>query len=435
MNSRHPQRRVLGNRCGFIVAATLLLTAAISSPTQAQDQPAYDILLKGGRVIDPKNGIDGPMDVAIAARKVAKVAPDIPEASARQVISVKGLYVVPGLVDLHVHVYAISGIPRNYAGSLSVAPDDHSFRSGVTTMVDAGTSGARSFEDFKRRIIDVCKTRVLAWLNIVGAGMVSGGAEQNKEDMDSERAADMAKKYPQVIVGFKTAHYSGPEWIAVERAVEAGKLANIPVMVDFGSFRRERPFQELVLDKLRPGDCYTHMYHAPVPFLDENGKLLPYLAEARKRGVRFDVGHGGGSFHWFNAVPAIKQGWWPDTISTDLHVTSMNGGMKDMANTMSKFVSLDIPLKEVIRMSTSNAAEQIHRPDLGTLTPDARGDVAVLRLDEGNFGFLDSRLNRFEGKYKLECELTLKDGLVVWDLNGRASKNWSPADAQRIRGN
>jgi dihydroorotase len=389
------------------------------------------VVLKGGRVIDPKNNIDAVMDVAIADGKIARVAADIPVENARQVIPAAGLYVVPGLIDLHVHVYAISGVPRQYVGSLSVQPDDHSFRNGVTTMVDAGTSGARNFEDFKRRIIDSSRTRVLAWLNIVGAGMAAMGAEQNKEDMDSEFAAAMAKRYPETIVGFKTAHFNGPEWIAVERAVEAGRLANIPVMVDFGRFRPERPFQQLVLEKLRPGDVYTHMYLAAVPFLDADGKLLPYLAEARKRGVRFDVGHGGGSFVWYQAVPAVQQGWLPDTISTDLHVTSMNGGMKDMTTCMSKFLNLGVPLKDVIRMSTSSAAEQIHRTDLGALDVGARADVTVLRQDEGDFAFIDVRNSRLKGRLKLDCEVTLKDGRVVWDLNGRAARDWSPADAQR----
>ena len=159
-------------------------------------------------------------------------------------------------------------------------------------------------------------------------------------------------------MGIKTAHYFAPDWTAVERAVEAGTLANIPVMVDFGAFLPERPYQELVTSKMRPGDISTHMYRDMVPILDAQGKVLPYLFEARKRGVIFDVGHGGGSFLFSQAVPAIQQGWVPDSISTDLHIGSMNSGMKDMLNLMSKFLNMGISLQDVIRDSTSNPAQR-----------------------------------------------------------------------------
>ena len=395
------------------------------SACMAAAQTPYDLLLKGGHVIDPKNNRDGVMDVAIAGGKIAQVAPDIPASQARKVVPVGGLYVVPGLVDIHVHVYAGTGMRNAYSGDRSVYPDGHAFRSGVTTVVDAGSSGWRNFPAFKDRVIDRAKTRVLAMLNIVGRGM--GGEEtieQDTGDMDPKATAGVARKFPQIIVGVKSAHYKGPEWIAVERAVQAGKLADIPVMVDFGDFRPERPYQQLVLEKLRPGDMSTHMYLARVPMLDDNGKLLPYLFQARKRGVKFDVGHGGGSFVWRQAVPAIRQGWIPDSISTDLHVTSMNGGMKDMTTTMSKILILGVPLPDVIKMSTMNPALQIKRPELGHLSAGAAADVAVLRLLTGDFGYLDVRNARHSGNQKLICELTLRDGQVVWDLNGRAGEDW-----------
>jgi dihydroorotase len=257
----------------------------------------YDLLLKGGHVIDPKNNRDGVMDIAIAANKIAAVQPNIPADQARKVVPAEGLYVVPGLVDIHTHVYAGTGMRRAYSGDLSVYPDGFTFRAGVTTVVDAGSSGWRNFPDFKDRVIDRSRTRVMALLNIVGRGM--GGEdtiEQNVQDMNAEATAKVAKEYPEIVVGVKSAHYRGPEWISVDRAVEAGKLANIPVMVDFGTFRPERPYQQLVLEHLRPGDISTHMYLGAVPMLDDNGKVLPYLFEARTRGVKFDVGHGGGSF-------------------------------------------------------------------------------------------------------------------------------------------
>ena len=318
----------------------------------------YDLLLKGGHVIDPKNKISGRRDVAIKDGRIAAVAAEIPAAKALKIVNVAGMYVTPGLVDLHVHVFAGTGTA--YTGPSSVRPDDHSFRSGVTTMVDAGSSGWRNFEDFKKLIIEPARTRVLAMLNIVGAGM-AGDPEQNLQDMDPGKAADMAAKHRQIIVGFKTAHYAGPEWTPVENAVKAGDTAGLPVMVDFGRFRPERPFEDLVTKKLRPGDIYTHTFLSMVPMLDDGGRLRPYLAAARKRGVLFDVGHGGGSFLFRQAVPAIQQGFMPDSISTDLHIGSMNGAMATILTTLSKFINMGMTLDDVILRTTWNPARQIKR--------------------------------------------------------------------------
>jgi dihydroorotase len=387
-------------------------------------QGPYGILLQGGHVIDPKNNRNGVMDVAIAGGKIARVAANIPANQAKKVVPVQGLYVVPGLIDIHVHVYAGTGMRGAYSGDNSVYPDGFTFRTGVTTVVDAGSSGWKSFPDFQNRVIERSRTRVLSMLNIVGRGMGGGSIEQNTEDMDPKSTAETAKKFPQIIVGVKTAHYRAPDWIAVDRAVEAGTLANIPVMVDFGDFTEKRPFQRLVLEKLRPGDMYTHMYLGRVPMIDDKGKVMPYLFEARKRGVKFDVGHGGGSFYWRQAARALPQGWVPDSISTDLHIGSMNAGMKDMATTMSKILILGVPLAKVIEMSTWNPAQQIKRTELGHLTEGAEADLAVLALKKGDFGFLDVRNALHRGNQKLECELTVRGGQVVWDLNGRAGEDW-----------
>ena len=402
--------------------ALLLLLAAAAAA-----QPQYDLLLKGGHVIDAKNGISAVRDVAIAQRKIAAVAANIPASQARKTIDVGGLYVTPGLVDIHVHVFAGS-MNREYIGENCVRPDGFTFRSGVTTVVDAGSSGWRNFGEFRDQIINRSKTRVLAMLNIVGSGM--GGrpdVEQNTKDMEPERTAEVALRHKDVVVGVKVAHYAGPEWIAVDRGVEAGKLANIPVMVDFATFRPERPFQELVLKHLRPGDIYTHAYLRAVPMLDGNGKLLPYLFEARKRGVIFDVGHGGGSFSWRQAIPAMQQGFPPDSISTDLHVESMNAGMKDMLNLISKFLNMGMSLDDAIARTTWNPAREIHREEYGHLSVGALADVAVLRVVEGDFGFVDSAGLRLRGKRKLVGEMTLRDGRVVWDLNGMNSEDWDRA--------
>jgi dihydroorotase len=394
----------------------------------------FDLLLKGGHVIDPKNKLDAVRDVAIQSGKIAEIAPDIPAARARKTVDVSGLYVVPGLVDIHVHAYAGTGRRGAYSGDNSVYPDGHTLRSGVTTVVDAGSSGWRNFPDFKDRVIDRSKTRILAFLNIVGSGMGGGTVEQNVQDMDAQATAYQALSYKSFIVGIKTAHFAGPQWTAVERAVDAGTKADVPVMVDFGDFRPERPFQELVLQKLRSGDIYTHMYLGAVPMLDERGQVLPYLFEARKRGVIFDVGHGGGSFLFRQAVPAVQQGFAPDSISTDLHIASMNSGMKDMLNVMSKFLNMGLSLTDVVTRSTWNPAREIKREDLGHLSVGAPGDVAILRLEKGQFGFVDVYGARMSGTQRLSCEITLRDGRVVYDLNGMTRDDWKSLGKYKAQG-
>jgi dihydroorotase len=398
------------------------LSAAIFLAASAMAQQEYDLLLKGGHVIDPRNNISGLRDLAISKGRIAAVAESIDAARAKKVVDVSSLYVVPGLIDIHVHVFAGEG--SAYTGENSVFPDDHSFRNGVTTVVDAGSTGWRGFPDFKRRTIDRSKTRVLSLLNIVGKGM-GGDVEQVTSDMDPKATAEAAMKNKQHVVGIKTAHYRAPDWTAVDRAVEAGKIANMPIMVDFGDFSAERPFQELVLKRLRPGDIYTHTYLARVPMLDDKGKLEPYLFEARKRGVIFDVGHGGGSFVFRQAVPAIKQGFVPDSISTDLHITSMNAGMKGMLNVMSKFLNMGMSLDDVVLRSTWNPAKEIRREEFGHLSAGAPADVTVLRVAEGQFGFVDVYGARMRGSKLLVGESTIRDGRVVWDLNGITREDWA----------
>ena len=403
-------------------AVWLLLVTSV--PLTAAE-PKYDVLLRGGHVIDARNNLSAVRDVAIAGGKVAAVAPKIDPADAFKTIDVSGLYVTPGLIDIHAHVFTGTGEKGSYAGDSSVYPDGFTFRVGVTTVVDAGGSGWRNFEDFKSRVIDRSKTRVFALINIVGNGMRGDQYEHNLEDMQVPPAVEMAKKYPGVIVGVKTAHYRGPEWTPVENAVAVGTAANIPVMVDFGANKAERPLAELVTRKLRPGDIYTHLYSGLRNELDPaTGKVNPGLFEGRKRGVIFDVGHGGGSFAWRVAVPAIKEGFWPDSISTDLHIGSMNAGMKDMLNVMSKFLVLGMSLEDVIAKSTWAPAKEIKQEQLGNLSVGSPADIAVLRVENGNFGFVDSFGGRLKGNKKLVAEMTLRDGKVVYDLNGLARPDW-----------
>lgn len=404
--------------------SSLALLFSVLAIRVVAGQPPYQILLKGGHVIDPRNGVDAVRDVAIADGKIAAIRSEISPAEARNVIDVAGLYVTPGLVDIHVHVFATTGMKGAWAGDNSVLPDEFSFRSGVTTMVDVGSSGWRNFEDFRNRVIDRARTRVFAMLNIVGLGMMTDVPEQNVHDMDPKATAAMALKHRDVVVGIKSAHYQGPEWVSVDRAIEAGKTARIPVMVDFGFFREERPYYQLVTERLRPGDISTHMFRGPVPYVDADGKLLDYLKQARARGVLFDVGHGGGSFVFRNAVPAIQQGFYPDTISTDLHTGSMNGAMMDMVTTMSKILVLGAPLRDVIRESTESAAKAIQHPELGHLSVGAEADIAVLRLMEGRFRYADGSRGTIEGDRRLTCEMTLKGGQVVWDWNARLGTDY-----------
>jgi dihydroorotase len=414
---------------GLVLLVVSLVSSAWSLRAEPQAQPAaaapkYDLLLRGGHVIDARNKLSAVRDVAISEGRIAAVAEKLNPADAVKTVDVSGLYVAPGLIDIHAHTYTGTGERRSYAGDNSVYPDGFTFRVGVTTVADAGCAGWRNFEDFKQRVIDRSKTRILAFLNIVGNGMRGGTYEQDLADMEVKPTADMARRFPGLIVGIKTAHYAGPEWAPVERAVEAGTLANVPVMVDFGSNRPERPLAELVTKKLRPGDIYTHVYSGLRGEQDPSGHVNPALLEGRKRGVIFDVGHGGGSFLWRIAVPAMKEGFIPDSISTDLHIGSMNAGMKDMLNVMDKFLAMGMSLDEVIARSTWNPAREIKQDALGHLSIGAAADIAVLRVEKGRFGLVDMYGGRLDATQRLMCELTVRDGKVVYDLNGLSRPDW-----------
>lgn len=399
-----------------------LLACLLGVASHAQ---TYSILIKGGTVIDPKNNINQVMDVGIFEGKVKKVAKDIDPKEARQVVDAKGMYVTPGLIDIHGHVF-FGTEPNHYLsnGLVALPPDGFTFRVGVTTIVDAGGAGWDSFSEFKNNVIFNSKTRVLSFLNIVGQGMRGGNWEQDTADMDPNLAAGVAIKNRNDVVGFKVAHFQGKDWKPVDNAVKAGRLANMPVMVDFGGSTPPLPLEELFMKHLRPGDIYTHAYtllegNIRETIVDEaTKKVKPFALEARKRGIVFDVGYGGASFNYSQAIPAMKAGFYPNTISTDLHTGSMNGSMKDMLSIMSKFYNMGMDLPAIIKASTWEPAKVIHREQLGHISEGAIADVAVFSMRQGNFGFYDKTGYKVTGKEKLECELTVMGGKIVYDLNG-----------------
>ncbi|HUX97177.1 MAG TPA: amidohydrolase/deacetylase family metallohydrolase [Bacteroidales bacterium] len=404
----------------ILCTACLIILPGMSS---AQN---YDIVIKGGHVIDPKNKIDAVMDLAIKDKKIALVAKTIDEKEGKRTINAKGLFVTPGIIDAHVHLYYGNNMDQGLMdGPSSVQADAFSFRAGVTTMVDVGSSGYRTFPKFKETSIDGSQTRILALINIAGEGMRGGPFEQTTKDMIPKRAAEVAKKYPDIVVGFKLAHYSGHEWGPTDSVVAAGKMANLPVMIDFGGAEPPLPLEELLMKHLRPGDIYTHQYayfpDTREPVIDANGKVKPFVFEAVKRGIKFDVGHGGGSFRWKVAIPSVQQGFLPDAISSDLHTGSMNGGMKDMTNLMSKFLALGLPLQDVINRSTWMPAQMINRPLLGNLSVGTEADVALFSIVKGDFGFVDIGTDKLKGDQKIVAELTIRAGKIVWDLNGLAA--------------
>ena len=413
----------------YVPALLLFFYICIASVHTAQAQ-MIDILLKGGHVIDPKNKIDSQMDVAIVDGKIFQVAPEIPVKNVKNIIDVSGMYVAPGLIDMHVHAFHGTD-PDSYIadGWDALPPDGFTFRAGVTTVVDAGSAGWRNFRTFKKQTIDRSQTRVLAFLNIVGVGMLGRFEEQDVTDMNPVMTAYMINRlFPDILVGVKSAHYWGADFTQVDHAIEAGNLANVPVMVDLGEHHPPLSIEELFMKHLRPGDIWTHTYaNTPkdreVP-VDENGKVKPFIFEAQKRGIIFDVGHGGGAFHFSQAIPSVQQGFIADVISSDLHTGSMNSGMKDMTNLLSKFLNMGLSVQDVILRATWNPAKVILRPDLGNLSAGSVADIAVFTLRKGDFGFLDVRSKKMKGTIKLDAEMTIRAGKIVWDLNGIGSPLW-----------
>jgi dihydroorotase len=429
---------------GSLLVLFLFFQTGIYAQTPTQPRP-YNIVIKGGHVIDPKNNINTVMDVAIKDNKIALVAKTIDPKLGVQVVNARGMYVTPGLIDMHGHTFWGHDGSYEMNGPRGMPPDGFTFRSGVTTVVDAGGSGWRTFPLFKQQTIDKSETRVLAMLNIVGGGMAGGRLEQDINDMDPQKTAEVAKQYPDIIVGIKLAHFNGHTWTPTDRAIEAGKLANIPIMVDFGSATPYLPLDSLFNVKFRPGDIYTHCFggngstspNGRESIVDvTTNQVKPYVLAARKRGVIFDVGFGAASFLFSQGLPAIKSGFYPNSIGTDLHIDSMNGPMKDMLNILSLFMAMGMDLQSVIQASTWNPAKQIKHEELGNLSVGSGADVAIFTLRTGKFGFY-ARDGKIAGNNRLETEMTIRDGKIVYNLNAIADPPvlpQAPRQAQQTPG-
>jgi dihydroorotase len=402
------------------VSTPLLANALSASYAAAQESPKYDTILKGGHVIDLANQVNRRMDVALLDGKVARVDRNIPESAAKTTVNVAGYYVTPGLIDLHICCYY-----TRLDLTPSVIADHHCLPSGVTTCCDGGTAGADSFEDFKK-IIDRSKMRILSFLNIAAAGAQSSRSEQDPTQFKVQLAVDTAKKYPKLIVGYKTGHYGGTfsdarlPWASVDAVVEAGRQTSLPVLADFTPMPPQGKFpatsyREFLLEKMRPGDIVTHCLADRYPFLTDDGKLNPDVTKARARGVKFDLGHAGGSFSFRRVVPAIQHGFIPDSISADLFSdTPVTVGI-NLANVMSKFLCLGVPFDEIIRRTTVFPAQMIRRPELGNLSVGSTADIAVLEIVKGKFAYLGSGGGKIVGNQKIQCVMTMFGGKIVYD--------------------
>lgn len=396
---------------------------------------SYDLVIVNGHVIDPANEINKVMDIAVKDGKIAKLADKIDGKSAKKVVDAKGHYVVPGLVDIHTHVYPLFPYPER--GLHNINADDHFLKEGCTTTVDAGSVGWRDFLDFKDNVIDKSKCRVLAFLNIASKGMVDMQSEQFVKNMHPEIVASLIKTFPEELVGVKAAHYrpggrpaydaENPAWGSVAKTIEAGELSGTPCMIDFGVCPKDSPYDELLLKWMRPGDMHTHVFAQQFPVINEEGKVFDYMWEAKEKGILFDVGHGGGSFWFRQGKRAMDDGFMPDSISTDLHTGSIGGAAQSMLHTMGKFLNMGMGLEEVIARSTNIPAEMINRPELGNLSEGGCADIAIISLIEGDYDYVDNGRAKLKGTSRFDCRMTVREGDIVFDGYGMSMPYWEEA--------
>jgi dihydroorotase len=378
----------------------------------------FDVIVRGGRVLDPAQGIDATLEIGIIGPRIAALGPDLHGRGVRrEVIDATGLLVTPGLVDLHTHVYW--GV-----APLGVEPDPTCLARGVTTAVDAGSAGASTFPAFHRYVIEVSATRIVAMLNISTIGMARDDAVGDEAIGELEeirwanvdRAIDVARAYADAIVGIKVR--LGPGQVgpdpdqareALRRAKQAADAIGKPTMVHIGATTVS--LDEL-LPALNPGDVVTHCFHGRTEgVLDEGGTVRPVVRQAVARGVNFDVGHGAGSFNFAVARAALEEDLLPGTISSDIHTWNIAGPVYDLATTASKFLHLGVPLPEVLRRVTATPAAAIGLTgQIGTLAPGAAADVSLFRLASGEWHFRDSYGNAEVGGQRLEPVAVLRAG-------------------------
>ena len=393
---------------------------------------AFDLLIRGGTVFDPEQCSFHQEDIAVRDGVIVRRDAGFSGEEAENILDASGCIVSPGLIDMHCHIYPVFPYVRRDSLRTTNA-EEHMVRCGVTTAVDAGTCGWRNFGDFKENVIDATKLRVLAFLDIAAKGMAYPDSEQAVADINPKIAAAVAREWSDCIVGIKSAHYwprhenrEHPAFASIDGAREAAALCGKPVMVDSIPVVPERSYPA-ILSRLEPGDIHTHVFAQQFPLLNAQGKVEDYLRKERERGVRFDVGHGSGSFWFRQAVPCFEQDFWPDTISTDLHHQNVTGPAIDLLYVASKFLAMGMPLAQVLYRVTRAPALTLSRPELGTLADGACADLAVLRVREGRFGYLDCGGARLEGEGKLECVATVRAGEVLFDPEARSAPDWREA--------
>jgi dihydroorotase len=378
------------------------------------DEKPYDLLIRGGKVIDPSQNLEAVRDVAVQSGKIARVDAQIPAGQAREVINAEGKIVTPGLIDIHTHVFP-------YVGPYGIEPDPYSVRRGVTSVIDAGTSGAFTFPAFRRYTIEKATTRIRALLHVVSIGMVTGSTENMGELLDlrycvPELAVKAARENRDLVVGFKirfSEKYTGPnDYEGMKRARATADEAALPLMIHIGG--SYTPLGKL-LALMKKGDVVTHSFNGhPHGLLDASGRLTPEVLEARERGVLFDVGHGAGSFSFDVIEKCLAQGFRPDTISSDLYTANIHGPVYDLVTTLSKFLLLGLSLREVVERATVDAARVFNfGAEIGTLKPGAEADVSVLELREGQFTFTDSEGKTRSGRQKIVPVTTVRAGKVI----------------------
>src|SRR5215472_1438108 len=376
----------------------------------------YDLILRGGRVIDPSQKLDEITDVAFSSGKVAQIGPGLKADAETNVRDLSGFIVTPGLIDLHTHVY--------WGGtSLGIDAEDFCRLSGVTTAVDAGSAGPGNFAGFRKHLIERSQVRILAYLHISFAGIyafsqrVMVGESEEIRLMAPIDAMEVANANRDLIVGIKVrvgARASGrsasvPLDIALQVADEVG----MPVMAHIDD---PPPSYEEVIARLRPGDVLTHAFRPfPNSPATAQGTVKRAVIEARQRGVLFDIGHGKGSFAFKTARAMLANGFLPDTISSDVHALCINGPAFDQVTTMSKFLCLGVPFPDVVAASTVNAAFALKRPELGSLKPGSVGDATILSVNDGRFDYVDVVGEHLTGDRKIACE-----GVVI------AGRWWHP---------